>query len=440
MNRFLSTSKSSLRRDFLRVGSLLSIGVGWPCASTIAAKPISTSRNGKAKSCILLWLDGGPSHLETFDPKRNVPEEVRGPFQAIPTIVPGIELSEHLTSTARIADKLAIVRSMTSPLGEHGIANQYLLTGYQPGSPVAYPSMGSVVAHQRSSHSPLPSYITVPEFRPSMGPGFLGSQFGPFSIGNDPAKADFRVRDLDFYPGLDGERLNRRRQFLQQLETMDSALSADKLQMDPNFEQAFRLISTPDAKRAFELNEETNETRDRYGRRTFGQGCLLARRLIERGVGLVTVVQSGWDTHQNLVLSLRDGFSGAKIGVGLVPTFDQAFSALIEDLQQRRLLEETLVVVMGEFGRTPKLNTGGGRDHWPRVFSVVLAGGGVRGGQVIGASDRIGESPLHRPCSPSDLAHTIYTLLGIDPDGELITPDGRPIRINQDGKFIDEIA
>ncbi len=440
MNNFSGTSNSTLRRDFLRIGSLISMGCGLPCSSTIAAKPKSTSRNAKAKSCILLWLDGGPSHLETFDPKSNVPEEVRGPFQAISTVVPGIELSELLSSTARIADKLAIVRSMTSPLGEHGIANQYLLTGYQPGSPVAYPSLGSVVAHQRRSKSPLPSYITVPESRSSMGPGFLGSQFGPFSIGGDPAKPDFRVRDLDYFPGLDGDRLNRRRQFLQQIEGIDSALSADKLQLDPNFEQAFRLVSTPEAKRAFRLDEETNETRDRYGRRTFGQSCLLARRLVERGVGLVSVVQTGWDTHQNLILSLRDGFSGAKVGVGLVPTFDQAFSALIEDLQQRRLLDETLVVAMGEFGRTPKLNTGGGRDHWPRVFSVVLAGGGVRGGQVIGASDRIGESPLHRPCNPADLAHTIYRLLGIDPDDELMTPDGRPIRINQDGKFIDEIA
>ena len=426
-------SNTVLRRDFLRIGSLVSLGL---CSQGGVAR----SADAKAKSCILLWLDGGPSHLETFDPKRDVPDQVRGPFQSIATVVPGIEFSELLKSTAGIADKLAIVRSMTSPLGEHGIANQYMLSGYQPGSPVDYPSMGSVVAHHRESKSPLPKYIAVPESRPSMGAGFLGSEFAPFSIGGDPAKLDFRVRDLDYFPGLDTERLNRRRQFLEQIESIDSALSKDQLQLDPAFEQAFRLVSTPEAKRAFQLNEESEQTKERYGRRTFGQGCLLARRLVEHGAGFVSVVQTGWDTHQNLTLALRDGFTGAKVGVGLVPTFDQAFSALIEDLQQRRMLDETLVVAMGEFGRTPKLNTGGGRDHWPRVFSVVLAGGGVRGGQVIGSSDRIGESPLDQPISPADLAHTIYTLLGINPEDELVTPDGRPIRINQAGHFISGIA
>lgn len=429
-----------MRRDFLRIGSLVSMGLG---SRSFLAKTVNANlptRIGKARSCILLWLDGGPSHLETFDPKRDVPEEVRGPFKSIATKVPGIELSELLPSTARITDKLAIVRSVTSPLGEHGIANQYMLTGYQPGSPVNYPSIGSVVAHHRQSKSPLPNYITVPETRSSMGAGFLGSSYGPFSISGDPARPNFQVRDLDYYPGLDGGRLSRRRQFLQQIEALDTDLSADKVTLDPTFEQAFRLISTPEAKRAFNLGEESDATRGRYGSRTFGQSCLLARRLVERGVGLVSVLQTGWDTHQNLILSLRDGFSGAKVGVGLVPTFDQAFSALIEDLEQRQLLDETLVVAMGEFGRTPKLNTGGGRDHWPRVFSVVLAGGGVRGGQVIGASDRIGESPLERPITPADLANTIYRLLGIDPDSELVTADGRPIRINQGGSFISEMV
>jgi len=442
METFARSAKQSMRRDFLRIGSLLSLGLGshFFSARQTPAQGVAANRLGKARSCILLWLDGGPSHLETFDPKRDVPEEVRGPFQPIATVVPGIELSELLPLTARITDKLAIIRSVTSPLGEHGIANQYMLTGYQPGSPVAYPSIGSVVAQHRGASSALPSYVAFPETRSTMGPGFLGPSCGPFSITGDPARADFQVKDLDFYPGLDGQRLLRRRQFLQSIEAMDRSLSADSIQLDPTFEQAFRLISTPEAKRAFKLSEESDETRGRYGARTFGQSCLLARRLIERGVGLVSVLQAGWDTHQNLKLTLRDGFSGAKVGVGLVPTFDQAFSALIDDLQQRRLLDETLVVAMGEFGRTPKLNTSGGRDHWPRVFSVVLAGGGVRGGQVIGASDRVGESPLERPVTPADLANTIYRLLGIDPDSELVTPDGRPIRINQGGSFLTEIV
>lgn len=440
MQRRPCLSQSVRRRDFLRIGSLVSLGISSQLLGTKATGAASLTRSGKAKSCILLWLDGGPSHLETFDPKQNVPEEVRGPFKPMATVVPGIELSELLPLTAGVTDKLAIVRSVTSPLGEHGIANQYMLTGYQPGSPVIHPSFGSVLAHHRRSDAALPSYVTVPESRPSMGAGFLDSSFGPFSIASDPARPDFKVKDLDYYPGLDSDRLKRRRRFLQNIESMDQSLSDGKVALDPVFEQAFRLIDTPEAKRAFRLEEESEATRARYGHRTFGQSCLLARRLIERGVGLVSVLQTGWDTHQNLILSLRDGFSGAKTGVGLVPTFDQGFSALISDLQQRGMLDETLVVAMGEFGRTPKLNTGGGRDHWPRVFSVVLSGGGVRGGQVIGASDRIGESPLDRPITPADLANTIYRLLGIDPESELITPDGRPIRINQGGSFISEVV
>ena len=418
----------------------MSLGISSQLMSAKPARSTSVVRNGKAKSCILLWMDGGPSHLETFDPKRDVPEEVRGPFKPIATIVPGIELSEFLPLTATVTDKLAIVRSVTSPLGEHGIANQYMLTGYQPGSPVIHPSFGAVLSQHRRSGAPLPDYVAVPESRPSMGAGFLSSSFGPFSIASDPARPDFQVKDLDYYPGLDGDRLKRRRRFLQEIEAMDKSQSEGNVPLDPMFEQAFRLIDTPEAKRAFRLEEESEATRSRYGSRTFGQSCLLARRLIERGVGLVSVLQNGWDTHQNLILSLRDGFSGAKVGVGLVPTFDQAFSALIGDLQERRMLDETLVVAMGEFGRTPKLNTGGGRDHWPRVFSVVFAGGGVRGGQVIGASDRIGESPLERPITPADLAYTIYRLLGIDSDSELITPDGRPVRVNQGGHFISEMV
>ena len=440
MQNRIGVAKASLRRDFLRIGSLVSLGISSQLLAPKSATARPTVRNGKARSCILLWLDGGPSHLETFDPKRDVPDEVRGPFKPIATVVPGIELSELLPLTAEVTDKLAIVRSVTSPLGEHGIANQYMLTGYQPGSPVVHPSFGSVLAHQRRSAEPLPNYIAVPESRPSMGAGFLGSRFGPFSIASDPSRPDFQVKDLDYFPGLDRDRLKRRRRFLQEIDALDKSLSEDELTLDPLFEQAFRLIDTPEAKLAFRLEEESEATRTRYGNRTFGQSCLLARRLVERGVGLVSVLQSGWDTHQNLILSLRDGFSGAKVGVGLVPTFDQAFSALIGDLHERRMLDETLVVALGEFGRTPKLNTGGGRDHWPRVFSVVLAGGGVRGGQVIGASDRMGESPLERPVTPADLANTIYRLLGIDPDSELVTPDGRPIRINQGGHFISELV
>jgi hypothetical protein len=328
---------------------------------------------------------------------------------------------------------------MTSPLGEHGLANHYLLTGYQPSPVLDYPSYGSVIAQARQGERTLPPYVAIPEFKSTSGAGFLGRAFDPFATGGDPAKPDFRVRDLDFYPGVTAERMDRRREFVRQIERLQQASDMSQ-PADPQFEQAYRLVTSPAAKQAFDLSQESANVRANYGPRTFGQSCLLARRLVERGVPFVTVQYTGWDTHDNLVLRLKEGYAGAQVGVGLIPTFDQAFAALVGDLSQRGLLDSTLVIAMGEFGRTPKLNAQGGRDHWPRVFSVVLAGGGVPGGQVIGASDRVGESPSERPVTPSDLARTIYTLLGVNPDGELWTRDGRPVRINQGGQVVRELV
>ena len=422
------------RRDVLRIGGLTSFGLGlgdW-FQRRIAIGSQSVIR---AKSCILVWLDGGPSHLETFDVKPDAPAEVRGPFQPIPTNVNGIQVSELLPQTAKICDKLTIIRSMTSPLGEHGLANQYMMTGYKPSPVLKYPSYGSVLTHLRRGQPILPPYIAIPESRMG-GAGFLGNPCEPFTIGGDPAKADFRVHDLDFFPGVDETRLQRRRDYLVEFDAAQAAFEARDLPAETSFDRAYRLVTSADAKKAFDLNSETPNVRSRYGLRSIGQSCLLARRLIERGVPFVTVTNTGWDTHENLVLRLRDGYSGAKVGVGLVPTFDQAFAALVTDLSERGLLDETLVIAMGEFGRTPKLNAQGGRDHWPRVFSVVLAGAGIPGGQVIGSSDRVGESPRDNPVTPNDLARSIYILLGIDPDLELHTSDGRPVPVNQGGRLI----
>ncbi len=421
------------RRDMLRLGSLTALGLGLPEFFRLEAAA-GERTPALAKKCILLWLDGGPSHLETLDLKPEAPAEVRGPFQPIATNVSGIQISELLPRTATICDKLCIIRSMTSPLGEHGLANRYLLTGYKPTPVLEYPSYGSVIANQQTAPLVLPPYVAIPEVR-FAGAGFLGSRHEPFVTGGDPSRPDFRVRDLDFFPGIDAARLGRRRQYLAEFDSAAAELEA-AAPADSALEQAYRLVTSPEAKQAFNLADEAPEVRARYGPRTFGQSCLLARRLIECGVPFVTVQSTGWDTHEGLVLRLRDGYTGAKVGVGLVPTFDLAFAALIGDLSDRGLLDETLVIVMGEFGRTPKLNTRGGRDHWPRVFSVMLAGGGVRSGQVIGSSDRVGESPQDSPVTPADLAHTIYTLLGIDPSLELHTSDGRPVRVNQGGSFI----
>ena len=425
------------RREMLRVGGLTGLGL-WAFDWFRLRALAGGAGPGKAKSCILLWLDGGPSHLETFDLKPDAPSEVRGPFKPIATKVPGIQICELMPHTARVTDKFSIIRSMTSPLGEHGLANHYLLTGYKPSPALEYPSYGVVVAHQRSGQPTLPPYVAIPEYKSTAGAGYLGHAWLPFATGGDPAKPDFRVRDLDFYPEVTASRMERRREYLAQLERFEQRVEGAP-PTDPQFEQAYRLVTSPEAKAAFDLAQESEAVRARYGPRTFGQSCLLARRLVERGVPFVTVQNTGWDTHENLVLNLKEGYAGAQIGVGLIPTFDQAFAALVGDLSERGLLAETLVIAMGEFGRTPKLNPAGGRDHWPRAFSVVLAGGGVPGGQVIGASDRVGESPADRPVTPNDLARTIYTLLGIDPDRELHTADGRPVRINQGGELIPEL-
>jgi hypothetical protein len=428
------------RRDLLRVGGLTALGFGlgdFLRIQRVAAEDNQpVTRKPTAKSCILIWLDGGPSHLETFDLKPDAPAEVRGPLESITTNLPGVRLSECLPRTAVMLDKLAIIRSMTSPLGEHNFGTHYLMTGYKPTPVLEYPTYGAVLAHVRSQSGILPPHIAVPDFRVGggklTGGGYLPSPTRPFAVGGDPAKPNFKVRDLDFYKGLDLNRLDRRRQFVRALDEFSPTADPSPIAAgDPDLERAYRLITSPEAKNAFKLSEEPRNVRQRYGNRSIGQCCLLARRLVERGVPFVTVNNRGWDTHNNLYTRLKEGFTGAPKGkeVGLIPSLDRALTGLIGDLDDRGMLDETLIVVMGEFGRTPKLNTAAGRDHWPRVFSAVLAGGGVQGGQVIGSSDAVGESPKDRPVTPADLAATIYTLLGIDPKRELHTSDGRPVRV-----------
>lgn len=429
------------RRDFVRIGGIGTLGL--TLADFCAAGPAKSART-TAKNCILIWLDGGPSHLETFDLKPEAPAEVRGPFQPISTAVSGIQLCELMPNTARLMQHVALVRSVTSPLGEHNLGTHYMLTGYKPTPVLQYPSMGAVVAHLRDRQTVLPKNVAVPNFRVGggrfTGEGFLPQTTRPFQVGGDPAKADFRVRDLDFYPGVTDRRGEQRRQFLRTFNQFagETEHSADTTG-DPAFDQAFRLITAKEAKQAFDLDREPAKVRSRYGRKAIGQSCLLARRLVERGVPFVTVNNRGWDTHNNAYTRLKEGYTGAKVPVGLIPSLDLAFSALVEDLDQRGLLDETLILVMGEFGRTPKLNTAGGRDHWPRVFSVAMAGGGVRGGQAYGSSDPVGEGPQDHPVTPADLTATIYSTLGLDPHHTLRTSDGRPIHLSRDGQVIKEL-
>jgi hypothetical protein len=436
------------RREVLKLGTLSALGLGLPHVSRLGSSALGVEQGGtagSAKSCILIWLDGGPSHLETFDVKPDAPAEVRGPLTDIATSVAGLRFSECLPRTAELANQLTVLRSVTSPLGAHNFAAHYMLTGYRPSPVLEYPSYGSTVALLRKSELALPTNVAIPDYRVGggrlTGNGYLPPAVQPFSLGSDPAKQDFQVRDLEPYTGLTDTRLARRKQFLNQLDRLNETLqTSPDSPSDPNFEQAFRLITSPDAKKAFDLTDEPPAVRQRYGSRTIGVSCLLARRLVERGVPFVTVNDRGWDTHNNLYTRLKEGYTGAKVPVGLIPSLDLAFSSLVLDLKDRGLLDETLVIVMGEFGRTPKLNTAGGRDHWPRVFSVVLAGGGVPGGLVVGSSDATGESPSDRPVTPEDIAHTIYRLMGIDPNLELQSSDGRPIRVGHiTGKALPEI-
>ena len=442
------------RRDFLRVGGLAALGLGlgdfFHLQRAFAGNNTLTA---KAKSCILIWLDGGPSHLETFDPKPDAPQEVRGPLKTIPTNVTGVRISECLERTAGIMDKIAIIRSMTSPLGEHSLGTQYLMTGYKPTPALEYPTFGATLTYIRSQNgkessgnaaasTALPPNIAVPNFtREVSGNGYLPSATRPFSVGGDSKRQDFKVRDLDFYEGIDLHRVSRRRQFVNALNEFSTAKDAGAATVsDPELERAYNLITSPEAKAAFTLSEEPQEVRQRYGTggvNGIGQSCLLARRLVERGVPFVTVNHTGWDTHQD-IFTLKERYPTDRNAH--LPSLDQAFTALIQDLTERSMLDETLVVVMGEFGRTPKINSQGGRDHWPNVFSVVLAGGGVQGGQIIGSSDALGEFPKEHPVTPSDLSATIYTLLGIAPSFELHTSDGRPVRVAPDGaKVVSEL-
>lgn len=439
------------RRDMLHVGGLTALGLtvsDWmqlraaSAADPASPNPTSVAASPAAKSCILIWLDGGPSHLETFDLKPDAPQEVRGPFSPTNTNVPGIQICEHFQRTAQVADKMAIVRSVTSPLGEHNFASHYLLTGYKPSPALVYPGLPAVSTSQQireglASASELPLNVAIQRPSAMAGPGYLGQSSTAYVVQGDPSKPDFKIKDLDSDGRLTSDRMLRRRSLRQAVDDFARTTEQSSVSRSSSFEQAYRLIASPRARAAFDLSSESPALRSRYGNHQLGQSCLMARRLIEAGSKFVTVTDRGWDTHENLFTRLREGYTGGRSGK--IPKLDSAYAGLIGDLSERGMLDSTLVILMGEFGRTPKLNPRGGRDHWPRAFSVVLAGGGIRGGQVVGRSDAHGERPADHPVSPADLAHTIYQALGIDPAQELHTADGRPVQINRDGALIKEL-
>ena len=434
------------RRDCVKLGlgALLGGGlVGALRARGLAADAVHTP--AAAKSCILIWMDGGPSHFETFDPKPNAPAEFRGEFNPIPTTLPGVHFSEHMTKLARMTDRLAVVRSIRHDQGNHGAGNHYMMTGAPPRIPVGcgafvsfHPSMGSVAAAEKGAPAGLPAYFSLPSMTRSGGPNFLGAKYAPFVVGGDPNSGNFKVRDVVLPAGLSGERFAGRSEIRAEVDvfqrTLDKAAADPAAALDEHYRQAYDLMNSRAAQAAFDIAREPARTRDRYGRNGFGQRLLLARRLAEAGVPFVTVDDGGWDHHSGIFPALKTR----------LPAWDNAVSALIEDLGQRGTLDSTLVVALGEFGRTPAISTLSGqskpgRDHWANAMSVLFAGGRTPGGQVVGATDAKGYAAVERVLSPENFVSTVYTKLGIDPNKILYNTQGRPSHLVTDPTPIKEL-
>jgi hypothetical protein len=432
-----TTCRGPSRRALLQAGLLgvgsLSLGLDDFFRLRAFAANAGQTRPPKVKNCILVWLGGGPSHIDTFDPKPDAPVDVRGEFKPIDTAVAGLKISEVFPKLAKVMDRVTLIRSVTSPEADHGRAAHHLLTGYRPTPALVYPSYGSVVAKSReASRGALPSYVAVPDSPAFASSGYLTPAYDPFAVLNDPNSPNFRVRDLTPPDRLTLDRLKRRKEMVKSLDGFAHDVSETPLtsSRDQFSEQAYALLTSSAAQSAFNMKNEPDELRDRYGRTPFGQACLLSRRLVESGVAFVTVNdggqgQVGWDTHIQNFPTIKNT---------LAPPLDQGLSGLITDLDERGLLDSTLVIMMGEFGRTPKINERAGRDHHGRANCALLAGAGIPRGMVLGRTDARADSPTERPVTPADLAATLYLALGIDPEHKFDSPDGRPIRIVDNGK------
>jgi len=427
------------RRDVLRIGTLGFTGLTLADALRLEAAANSPTPNAQrptpsAHSCIFLWLAGGPSHLETFDPKPDAPSEIRGQFSTIPA-ANGTRFGELLPLLAKQADQFSVIRSLTHSDNDHDHAQRQMQSGYRFDVGLAYPSYGSVVGRELGEkRAGLPPYMLFSgRGSGAEGPGYLGAAYQPFAIAGDPSNPGFTIRDVTPPGKVSADRLDRRRRMISALDEFQRTAEA-KAPLAGTLEQfvgkAYGLITSPAAKRAFNLAEEKDALRDRYGRNILGQSCLLARRLIEAGVRFVTIPNGGWDTHENHFDQVKRD---------LQPRLDQAYSALLADLKDRALLDSTLVLCTGEFGRTPRVNPKAGRDHWPSVFSACIGGGGVKTGMVVGASDETASFPVERPVKVEDLAATIYHAVGVDAHKEYMTPQGRPAPIVYGGSAVSEL-
>ena len=431
------------RRDSLKLGLGALLGGGF--VDALRMRAMAGDATAPKTSCILFWLDGGPSHIETFDPKPDAPAEIRGEFHAIPSKVPGTFFSENMKRLAAISDKLTIVRSVRHNQNNHGAGNHYMMTGAPTRIPVScgayvsfHPSMGSVVSAERGAPNGLPPYFSVPSMTRSGGPNFLGARHAPFVVSDDPNEESFRVRAVRIPRELEDGRAVGRRQLRNQLDSLlrfrDRAAGDPVLEADDNFKQAVSLITSAAAQRAFEIHREPDNVRDAFGRTPLGQRALFARRLVEGGVPFVTINSGGWDHHSNIFPAFR------KKG----QEFEAVVATLVEDLDQRGLLDTTLVLVMGEFGRTPKISTlagssSPGRDHWSSAISVLVAGCGTPPGQIVGATDRNGYTAIENIYAPENLVSSVYLKLGINPDKILYDAIGRPTHLVSDPRPIMEI-
>ncbi len=428
--------KPCCRRDFLYTGLIgglgLTLGSFLKMRDAQAQQKDYASKEGPAKSVIHIYMPGGMAHQETFDPHPNAPIEYRGPLGVIPTKISGEVFSANLPKTAQVADKITVIRSMTHGEADHDRGTHNMFTGYKPSPALQYPSFGAVVSHEYGARKNMPPYVAIPgQANNFAGTGYLSSAYGPFALGADPASGNFQVRDLTLPGGVNAERWSKRQSLLstvdyhfKQTEKSDSIAA-----MDSFYSRAYAMISSKEAREAFDLTKETDETKTAYGKNAAGMRMLLSRRLVESGVRFVSMTYGGWDHHDNIKVNIEKQ----------LPPFDQAFAALINDLDSRGLLASTLVMVSSEFGRTPKINATNGRDHWPKVFSVVLAGGGIKRGLIYGASDPTGAEPERDAVSIEDLATTVYDRLGINADKELMAPGARPIEIVDGGKVIKEL-
>ena len=420
-----------IRRDFLKIGALA--GAGFALPDYYEASSTGDSK-GKAKAAIYIRLAGGPSHMDSFDMKPNAPDTHRGQFKEISTNIPGTRISEHLPKLAKCADKYSILRGVSHSLAAHRLGAEYLMTGNRPMPALKYPTFGAVISKELKKSAEIPSSVAIP--KSSTAPtGFLGLEFGPLETGTSPKAGEpMDIRGLSLSNGLTLEDIDRRNDLVKRYDTaFGNFANEDKILsgMDEFSQKAYFMMRSNRTREAFDITKESPSISNMFAPGSFSQSCLLATRLIESGVRLVSIQLGGWDTH-------RDNFNRLKDNN--LPNLDDGIAGMLQALTAKNLLETTSVFVTGEFGRTPKINPRGGRDHYPRSMFCLLAGGGMKGGQLIGESDAKGEAPKDRVITPDDVAATFYHSLGIDHTKEYHTPTGRPVMIVRDGKVIPELS